>query len=308
MIMDSLSTRCRALALALLVTCLPPVLAMDVAILDRPSNDMDRRRDYTMVLLKAVLETTRASFGPYRIEMAPFPMERPRLLQEMLKGRNVNIAANPIDAEWMQKLPSVPIPIDLGLQSWRLMLVHDKNQLRVSELAMAGQLRQATAGTGGGWALHHYLVGHGYPTITGNSYEGLFHMLNAGRFDYMLRGVHEVFYEYDAYRERLPHLSVANGVLLHARIPALFFVSPRETRLHRRIQLGMEALLKGGKLERLMLKHYRRDLERARLCERQRIELPGSETSPAIQNRHELWFNPFEPRHGLCPQPIRQPK
>ena len=81
----------------------------------------------------------------------------------------------------------------------------------------------------------------------------------------------------------------------------LFFVSPRAARLHLRISAGMEAMLKDGSLERLVLAHHKEDLRRAKLCGRKRLELPNRQLESSMFARKELWFNPFEARHGLCP-------
>ncbi len=290
----------RALLATLLIGAGARAAAIDVAIMDRPSNDSDRRRDYVMLLLHDVMESTLAQFGPYRIEFAAFAMERPRLLLEMQQGRSVNIAANPANAEWLAKLPSVPIPIDQGLQSWRLLLIDERNQQRLQRQAAAGQLRQARAGAGASWAIHDVMVRQGYATISGNSYDGLFLMLKAGRFGYMPRGVHEIFSEFEHYRERFPELAVENSVVLHVPIPSLLFISPQHPRLRRRVAVGMEAMLRDGSLERLVLAYYHDDLVRAQLCQRTRIDLPNIELDPAMQARRELWFDPTDPRHGLC--------
>ena len=291
----------RALAGLALAFVTVRALAIDVAIVDRPSSDSDRRRDYTTVLLTAVLERTRPEFGPYRIELAERPMERPRLLQEMLAGRHVNVASNPIDAEWLAQLKSVPVPVDLGVHCWRLLLLNASNQPRIRQLAAAGQLQQASAGVGSYWALRQILSGQGYRTVAGTSYEGLFLMLRAGRFDYFPRPITEIFPEFEHYHASFPQLAIDESVVLYTRLPALFFVSPREERLYRRINSGMESMLRDGSLERLMLAFYRSDLMRAQLCGRIRIELPNPRLAPALQARQELWFDPFDPRHGLCP-------
>lgn len=275
--------------------------AADVVVMDRPTNGTDRRRDYAAQLLHEVMERTTAEYGPYRLEWAALPMERERLLNEMLRGKHVNTVANPANAQWLAALRSVPVPIDLGLQSWRLLLIDRKNQGRLRQLAVTGKLRQAAAGAGNTWVLNEVLQQNGYGTVTGNSYDGLFYMLQAGRFDYLPRGIHEIFPEFERHRRTFPALAVEDGIVLNIPIPSLFFISPGEERLHRRITAGMEGMLKDGSLERLVLSFYQRDLARAGLCGRLRIALANPALDPAMEARTALWLDPFEPRHGLCP-------
>lgn len=273
---------------------------VDVVVFDQPVSKNDRRRDYANTLLQAVMERTVRDFGPYRIEHAPVHMERPRLLAALKEGKLVNLTAYPATADWMRALRPVPIPIDMGLQSWRIFLIDAKNQPRLRNVTSLAELARMRAGAGSAWATLLSLQDSHLPVVTGGSYEGLFQMLMAGRFDYLPRGVNEVFAEYDTHHPANPTLAVEDSLLLHDQIPSLFFVSPQAGRLQLRIRAGMEAMLKDGSLERLVLAHHTDDLRRAKLCGRKRYELPNRQLVSPMFARKELWFNPFEARHGFC--------
>jgi hypothetical protein len=232
-------------------------------------------------------------------------MERPRMLAALKAGKIINVTSNPADAEWLQQLRSVPVPIDMGLQSWRLFLIDARNQARLREVGSMGRLYLLKAGAGSAWVSANALRANGYSVVSGGNYLGLFQMLMAERFDYFPRGINEIFKELDTHRAAYPGLAVEESMLLHDNIPSLFFVAPQAARLQRRLHAGMEAMLRDGSLERLLLAHFRNDLVRAKLCTRKRIELPNHELSPALAARKEAWFDPFEPRHGLCPAAAR---
>jgi hypothetical protein len=289
------------LAAALLAT--GHAAATDIVIFDKPVSQADRRREYANALLSAVLERTVSEFGPYEIRHAAVHMERPRLFQALKDGTLINLTAYPVSPGWMRELKSVPIPIDMGLQSWRIFLIDEKSQPALRATRTLGQLARLRAGSGSSWSALQSLKDAHLSVVTGSNYTGLFQMLMAGRFDYLPRGVNEIFAEYDTHKPDHPTLAVEETVLLHDSIPSLFFVSPREPRLHRRIKAGMEAMLKDGSLERLVLDFHRADLQRARLCTRKRFELPNRQLDPALLGRQELWLNPFDPRHGICPAP-----
>ena len=286
---------------ALLLACAAlDARAVDAVIFDRAASSADLRREYSKALLQKVLERTVPEFGPYTIEYADAHMERPRLLEALKDGKLINVTAYPADAKWLKTLRAVPVPTDMGLQSWRIALIDDKNQDRMHKLALPEGLKQLTAGVGSVWVTRASLQNNGYKFVTGSNYIGLFDMLVAGRFDYFPRGVNEIFQEYDLRKQAFPQLAVEDSILLHDNIPSMFFVSPRNPRLYKRIHAGMEALLKDGTLERFVLEHHRRSLRRAKLCGRYRIDLPNKDIDPAMLARKELWLDPFNPRHGFC--------
>jgi len=286
--------------LAMLAAAPFPALAVDVAIFDRPASAKDHRRDYSRALLKAVLERTQREYGAFRIEMAPAHMERRRLFAAMKEGQWVNVTAYPASEEWLRELRAVPVPIDLGLQSWRIALIDKRSQPQFRALD-AAQIKLLRAGANSAWVTYRSLQEAGFSVVTGGNYDGLFDMLMAGRFDYLPRGINEIFRELETHRREYPDLAVEESFLLHDQIPSFFFVAPHASRLQARIAAGMEAMLKDGSLERFVLRHHAADLRRAALCERKRIEVPNRELDPALAARRELWLDPFDPRLGFCP-------
>ena len=75
----------RILLVSLLLLALP-ASAVDVAILDAPVNEIDKRNDYTNMLLTRILKHTQPKYGPFRIEYAPSYMYRDRLFSELQRG------------------------------------------------------------------------------------------------------------------------------------------------------------------------------------------------------------------------------
>lgn len=276
--------------------------AVDAVIFDRAAGAADLRREYARALLEQVMERTVPAFGPYTIEQADAHMERPRLLEALKEGKLVNVTAYPADAKWLKSLNYVPVPIDMGLQSWRIALIDSRQQGRIRKLDLPNGLKALTAGVGSAWVTRSALQDNGFRYVTGSNYLGLFEMLAAGRFDYFPRGVNEIFQEYDQRKQAFPQLAIEDSFVLHDHIPSLFFVSPRNPRLHQRLKAGMEAMLNDGALERFVLERHRSYLRRARLCSRRRIELPNKEIDPALIAREALWLDPFNPRLGFCPK------
>lgn len=134
---------------ALLLACATlDARAVDAVIFDRAASSADLRREYSKALLLQVMERTVPEFGPYTIEYADIHMERPRLLAALKDGKLINVTAYPADAKWLKSLRAVPVPTDMGLQSWRISLIDSKNQDRMRKLVLPEGLKEMTAGVG----------------------------------------------------------------------------------------------------------------------------------------------------------------
>ncbi len=298
------------LCLALSLGVVRAALAVDVVRFPSPSSAHDTRRAYSFQLLTEVLRRTEARYGPFELNEVDSVMTRRRLLLEMREGRHVNVLANPADEEWLRELKVVPVPIDMGLQSWRIALIRQPLQARVNALRTPEQFKALRFGVSSNWVTRHALEENGFDTVIGGDYEGLFGMLLAQRFDLLPRGLNEVFLEYDQRHPQVPELAVEQRYLLHDHIPSLFFVSPAAPHLAERLNVGMEAMLKDGSLRRFLLSYYGDVLHRARPCERKVIELPLPPLPAGLASRPELWFDPLDPHNGFCagravPQPDR---
>ncbi len=275
--------------------------ALDHVIVDRPQSALDSRNDYAMRLLQEVLQRTEREYGPYQIDLAPEYMERERMLRELVRGTVVNVIASLAQPRWEQSLISVQIPIDLGLQSWRVALINQKDQQRFRSVQTVDEVKRLSVGVGHGWASHVLLTAEKFNVVTGVNFEGLYEMLNRGRFDYFLRGVNEVFPELDGHQLKYPSLALDDSFVVRLPLPWLFFISPASPRLGERISAGMEAMLKDGSLKRFMLGYHKDFLVRAKLCTRRVFEVPNANVSSVLLARKDVWFNPLDPVNGFCP-------
>lgn len=275
--------------------------ALDTVIMDRPQSVLDHRKDYPALLLAEVLRRTESEYGPFKIELASFYMERERQLAELKSGKLVNVIANPSQPSWEQQLTAIKIPVDMGLQSWRVGLINQKDQARFRSIQTLDEIKRLPVGVGAGWASFGVLKSNDFNVTPGNNFDGLFEMLRLGRFDYFLLGVNEVFPELDGRQAANPNLALDSSFVVHLPLPWLFFVSPNTPRLGERIAAGMEAMVKDGSLRRFMLERHKEYLIRAKLCTRRVFEVPNANVSAEFLARKEVWFNPLDPVNGLCP-------
>lgn len=275
--------------------------AMDTVIMDRPQSVLDRRKDYTALLLQEVMEKTKSEYGPYTIVLAADYMERERQLQEMIRGTRVNVIANPSQPSWEANLIAIKVPVDMGLQSWRVGLINRKDQERFRAVQTREEFKHLYVGAGAQWASFAILRNNDFNVVPGINFDGLFKMLSQGRFDYFLLGVNEVFPELDGRADTIPDLALDDSFVVHLPLPWLFFVSPKTPRLAARISDGMEAMVKDGSLRQFMLNYHRKFLLRANLCNRRVFEVANANVSAEFLARQGVWFNPMDPKNGICP-------
>lgn len=151
-------------------------------------------------------------------------------------------------------------------------------------------LQRLRAGQGHDWPDSQILAHNGLPVITSASYPSLFRMLEAGRFEYFPRSLLEIWDE--AAQPQNARLEVDRHLLLVYPTASYFFVSPGNTRLADELQRGLEQALADGSFDRLFYAHYGDALQRARLSERQLIELDNPLLPPDTPlQRAELWLS-----------------
>ncbi|WP_157378580.1 transporter substrate-binding domain-containing protein [Aliagarivorans taiwanensis] len=280
----------------LLVCCISfSSLALDVVRYNPPHSEKDKRNDYPLSLLTAALEVTKSEYGDYRIDFAPFLLQRERALKELLRGEIINVYNAPFQKHWEETLPPIYFPILRGLLNYRLLLITRQNESRFSALSDVTQLKSLRAGLGSQWSTTKVFRELEYTVVTSNNYDGLFGMLHYGRFDYFVRGINEVFPEYQAYRTKYPSIVVEQTKALYVPLPMFFFVSPQEARLKERIEKGLWSLHESGELKLLFDQFYGDDIRQAGLKHRLLLTVGNPFLSPhPIYQDKSLWVVPDE--------------
>jgi ABC-type amino acid transport substrate-binding protein len=126
----------------------------------------------------------------------------------------------------------------------------------------------------------------GLTVIPGESHDGLFHMLGAGRFDAFSRGVAEIIPDYERASRLVPGLAIEPHLLLHYPLPLYFWFAPDEAGRHRaaRVEAGLREMLADGTLQKMYGEEYAALTVRLNLAQRQVIELPN----PQLDGRDHL--------------------
>lgn len=278
----------------------PSAKLMEVVV-EAPESAADKRGLFSGMVLRAVLDRTVASHGPYRLRVASSYMERERLRLELVRGEVVNVSAQATQPNWEDSLLTIRIPVDLGVSSWRVSLILADRQPLFDRIETLDALRELPMGIGSAWSTRPLYQAAGFKLVVGANYENLFAMLMAGRFEHFPRGVNEAWLEYDDRKARAPELAVERHIALCIPLPKYFFVSPAHPRLAQRIEDGLKAMVADGSLRRLVMEHHGRMIARTDFCARRAFRLANPTLHPATPlNRREFWFDPYDPVSGLC--------
>ncbi len=261
------------------------------------SDGVDSRYDYDWAVLRTAMDKTRATYGRYHQQQSEIAMSPQRVLMEMQSphGR-INIFVRATAPELETQFLPIRLPVDRGLLGYRLLLIRSADQPRFARVRTLRDLRALRAGLGQGWADVAIFKAAGVPVVEGNHYDGLFAMLEAGRFDFYSRSADEAVREFAERSGLHPQLAVESTLLLHYPLPRYFFVrrDAEGEKLARRIRAGMEIMLKDGSLQALFQQHKAKLIGNTALFKRHIIKLPNPTLSPLTPlGRGEWWFNPL---------------
>lgn len=277
--------------------------ASHVLVYPRSESSADTQYVYDYELLRQALEATVATHGPFELRQSSAAMNQARAADEIAAGSGlVNVFARSTTADHEARLLPIRIPIDKGLISYRVFLIRHDMQPGLAAVNSLDELRRFSVGSFPTWADTKILREGGFRVVTGDSYEGLFRMLVAKRFDFFSRSADEAYREFDERREALPDMRVEENLLLHFPTTRLFFVqrSDEGRRLAERIEAGLNRMIKDGSFDAHFLKYKGPLIERAHLRTRKvfRIENPflSAETQATRKTRPEIWFDPLKGR------------
>jgi len=164
---------------------------------------------------------------------------------------------------------AVKIPILRGILGYRVFLIHKESTFDFGQVNRLSELKEKfIAGFGSQWSdmailKHNQLIVEGLP-----QYEILFKMLNVQRFDYFPRGINEAWAEVASKGNAYPDIIVEQNIGLYYEFPVYFFVNKTNDILARRIEEGLQRMLKDGSFKKLFLDFHKAIIDQAKLKQR----------------------------------------
>ncbi|MBW8191054.1 transporter substrate-binding domain-containing protein [Neiella marina] len=252
----------------------------------------DPRLAYKQKVLAEALEVTKAEFGPYEIRFRESRISNERAIQHMEAGGPENVFFGLTSNQLERRLTPIRVPVRMGIHNYRLLLIHKDDQSKFGQVKTLEQLKQLKLGVGSNWMMRKVVEPQGFPTIASNTYEGLFKMLETKRFDYTVRGVHEIFVEMNRFADIAPNIMIEPTIILHNVAPFYFFVSPHEPELTRRLTLGFNRLAESGHLRDIFLEFNDDFIDMANIENRHIIHVPNQllpEQTPLDVEHYWIW-------------------
>jgi hypothetical protein len=233
----------------------------------------DSRHAYKFALIKQVLEVTRPEFGDYRL--APFHDEPSYKRQAVLisEGQILNLLwASP--GTVVARADVYPVPIDIlkGLLGYRVCL---KNPDNFPDIQKLNELDQLSIGQVFNWQDIAIYKHNGINPKPAPTFEALFDMLGAKRFQCLALGADEAMGVFREKKPEFPFLTVDSDLLIHYYYPVYLYVSKKEPLLAKRVESGLKKLQENGDFDRLFNKYHAEDLAFLNLRQRKVFCLPS---------------------------------
>lgn len=239
--------------------------------------------------LQILSEALQASGEPFTLQPSGQDMVQSRVLKAIAAGQ-VDVYWSMTSAAREQQLLPVRIPLDKGLNGWRLLLIRRGEQARFQHIQVFSQLKKLTFIQGHDWPDTAILQHNGLSVLTSAHPPQLFDMLRKERGDAFPRAVFEAYG--DAMRQSEQFVVETELVLVYPSA-VYFFVHRDNRRLADAIERGLRQLIASGRFDLLFQQRYGAAIAQANLAKRRQIRLDNPLVPlnfPLSDN--SLWFRP----------------
>lgn len=241
------------------------------------TNEQDQ---YFIDLLHLVLKATEEEFGPYEIQYLNSTIPQTRAVLMLQSNHRINLLWTMTSKQRETNLKAIRRPLLNGLFGLRIFIINREDQPTFNKIRSLDQLKKLKAGQGRYWPDTKILKTNGLKVVESPSYQSLFSMLKARRFDYFPRGVSEPWGELSHLND--PELVVEKRLLLRYQAPVYFFVNQSNDALYRRLDTGLSHINKNGKHQSLFMAQafIQHILDKADLKNRVIFDLNNPDISP----------------------------
>jgi len=260
-----------------------------------PESALDKRYLYHWKILETALDKTKEKYGAYVMEPSVVMTEIRQAFELRNATGKLTVMYLSTTAEFEHDLVPIRIPVDKNLGGYCVFLIRGDNENRFADVSSLDDLRQFTYGLGLGWIDVGILESNRLKVVTGSSYDGLFEMLVARRFDVFLRAAVEVIDEFEERRVAMPELHIEERLCLYYPLPMYFWFSktPDGRRLAARAEEGMRAMIADGTYDRIFTAYQDYKIERLDLKHRRIFKIANPNLGPETPFADKrLWFDP----------------
>jgi len=187
----------------------------------------------------------------YTLKQVDFEYPQNRTLR-LLNQKNALDITYSMSSPFREKA-YIPIRIPLleGLYGKRKLVVSAENKALFESLSEA-QLKEKVACQGASWPDYERLEQNGYRVYGVSEHEANFKMLANKRCDYIPRGLAEVEWEMSLFQNKYGEIATVDNIMLSYDAPVYFFTGKHNTKLAQTVELGLQELVKKGRLSELL--------------------------------------------------------
>lgn len=216
-----------------------------------------------------------------------------RIIQ-MVSENQLDICWYATTNDFEDRMLPIRIPMYRGLLGYRVLMIKKGTQSKFDGIRTIEDLRRVSLGSGRFWADTDVLLANHLNVVKVLKYDGMFFMLDGGRFDAFPRGAHEPWSEMKQ-RPKLD-LDVEKNLLMVYPNPFYFFVNKSNTELARNVEKGLRIAIEDGSFEQYFLNDptVKDVIANANLKNRTVIKLQNP-TLPKLTplDDKSLWFDPY---------------
>jgi len=260
-----------------------------------PESASDQRYVYQWKILETALERTKAEYGAFVMEPSAFMTEKRQAFELCNATGRISVMYLDTTPRFERELIPIRIPVDKNLVGYRVFLIRKDTIANFDSVTSLDELRKFRYGLGLGWLDVGILESNGFKVVTGSSYDGLFEMLIARRFDIFLRAASEVAAEYDLHKSAMPALQIEDHICLYYPLPMYFWFekTAKGRRLAERAEKGMRQMIADGTYDRIFTEYYDAEIERLDLKHRKIFTIANPFVGPETPfHDKRLWFDP----------------
>jgi hypothetical protein len=227
--------------------------------------------NYRYQLIERALELTRAEFGDYQYHSYASQSTSTRYAQLLSEGKHLNILwASPGTPIAQANAITIPIDILKGTLGYRVCLINQNafsNLDFVNDLTSVGRIKFGQAQ----WPDRAIYKANNLAEVDAPTFDALFKMLSARRFDCIPLGIDEVEQIYLDKKKQYPFLAIDSHLLIFYYYPVYFYVSKKSPELALRIKLGLQKMQSTGEFDQIFMKYHAEQFARLGLKKRKLI-------------------------------------
>ncbi len=217
-----------------------------------PADYQDGATDsYNFKALDAALRETEEKYGPYEIIRYERPIVSNRLLRELEHGK-LSVAISAYKQAWEGKAVAVPFPMYRGLASYRMFFVSKDVKMKTAQVESLQDLKRFRFGQGAGWSTAKVLEDAGFDIVYSTVSDRLIGMLDAKRFELLMRSPAEILFEWPTVQKQSEDLFIEDKIAIYTYLPMYFYVPLDRPVLAERLEVGLKSLFESGQLDELM--------------------------------------------------------